>query len=446
MTAWLWMTCLCAPAMAVAAGDLFTEIPFTKACESAQEAGRLLLVYFSEPDNAQCDAYREQTWSNEAVQRWFDAKVVAVELPAETSAEVRAEFDVRLLPTVLVLTPEGNVRARVIGFREPDVLIRQLGMQIEASDPLALARHRFEQDNGNPAGLLTYAKALEESGKIDEAVERYGQCFEVSRKVSGGYGGAQLVVIDELGRLAAENLAAKQSLMKFRDESRKRLLQEDAHQSDPAVFAAANGWLGNLDDTFTFYERLREEHPDGLNTRLLREAAVDSALKLKQYDRIASVIDIVQHAERAYEQYQWDQRRPAPQDSEAQQFRAFERKAFVDRTVKYYEILVGLGEDGNAASVASMILNVDDEPQTYIALARAAVRAGRVSPVHAQQVRQAIDLADVVEVDAVATLVEILASLDRREEAARVIIEFTPKLADPAGADRLRRILTQVGK
>ncbi len=446
MTAWLLMTCFWAPVTAVVAGDPFTEIPFTKACESAQQAERLVLVYFSEPDNVQCDALREQTWSDDAVQRWLGANVVSVELTADKSAEVRADLDVRLLPTVLVLTPQGNVRARVIGFREPDVLLRHLAMQIEASDPLGLARRRFEKDDGNPAGLLTYAKALEEAGKIDEAVERYGQCFEVSRKVAGGYGGAQLVVIDELGRLAAESLAAKQTLMKLRDESRKRLLQEDAHRSDPAVFAAANGWLGDLDDTFKFYERLKVEYPDGLHTRFLREAAVGSALRLRQYDRILSVIDILQHAERAYERYQWDQRRPTPEGREAQQFRAFEQTAFVDRTVKYYEMLVGLGEDENAASVASMILNVDGGSQTYLALARAAVRTERVSPTNAQQVRQAIELADVVEVDAVATLVEILARLDRRDEAARVIIEYAPKLDDPTGADRLKRILTQTGK
>jgi len=445
MTAWRWIICFSVLSTTAVAGEALPQMPYSGACEAARSADRLLLVYFSEPDNAQCDAYREQIWSNDAVRRWLGANVVAVEMTADTSAKVRADLDVRLLPAVLVLTPDGVVRARVIGFREPNVLIRQLDMQIEASDPLALARRRFEQNKNEPAGMLSYAQALEEAGAVDEAVKHFVQCFEASRKGGHGYGGAQLVVIDELGRLATDSLPAKQALTRLRDESRQRIIEDDGHRSDPAVFAAANGWLGNLDDTLAVYEQLKDRDADGLPTRFLREAAVDSALRLRQYDRIRSLIDILEHAERAYQQYQWDQHRPMPEAGEAAQFRAFEKRAFVDRTVKYYEILVGLGEDDNAASVASMILNVDDGPQSYLALARAAVRAGRVLPANAQQVRQAIELADGVEIDTVAVLVEILARLDRRDEAARAIIESAPRLADPADADRLKRILTQAG-
>ncbi|GAG01835.1 unnamed protein product, partial [marine sediment metagenome] len=59
----------------------------------------------------------------------------------------------------------------------------------------------------------------------------------------------------------------------------------------------------------------------------------ERALKLKQYKRIAELIDIQGNVDRAHERYRRDLAKPVPPGTTDEKYRAFERKAFVEQTV-----------------------------------------------------------------------------------------------------------------
>ncbi|MCH8828695.1 MAG: thioredoxin family protein, partial [Planctomycetes bacterium] len=275
----------------------FTQATFDEACTLAKVQAKQVLIYFGDPGTSQDQVYRELTWSDKKVQRWITENTTAIEVVGERAEPLRKRFEVRSLPTVLIVSPDGVVHARVVGFRDAEKLLSELVSTLKASDPVALALRRVETDSTNPTVLLMYARTLAESGRLDDALSHYRRSFDLGSDSPSGFGGIQLVVIDELGRLAVEHRAAQKALLDRRDASRTRLLAGQGSRSDPAVLAAANVWLDDLDDTLFVVARMRTEWPDSVRYRLLRECAVASAVKMRDYEHIPDVIDILEHAD-----------------------------------------------------------------------------------------------------------------------------------------------------
>lgn len=419
----------------------FTEATFDEACSLAEAQAKQVLIYFSDPETAHCKAYRELTWPDKKVQRWIQENTTAIEAAGERAEDLRKRFEVRLLPTVLIVSPDGVVRARVVGFRDAENLLDELESTLQASDQVALALRRIETNSKNPAALLMYARTLAEAGRVDEALLHYKRSFELGSDSVSGFGGVQLVVVDELGRLAVNHRAARKALLERRNASRARLLHGQGERSDPTVLAAANAWLDDLDDTLFVVARLRTERPDSLMYRLLRECAVDSAVKIRDYQHIPEVIDIVEHADRAFEQFEQDRKRVLPAGANIAKFRIFERRAFVERTARYYEMLVGTGKLEEAERLAEKLLAVDGSTDALVALARAGLRTGMPGEANIKQARRAVELDAPPGAEAVSTLVEILLRLDRREQAAQAVEKYGPKLADGEDRARLKRLL-----
>lgn len=422
----------------------FLDLSLDQALEKAQEQGKSVLVHFHDPSKAQCQTYREITWANEEVQEWMNQHVIAIELDAGSNADLLRRFDVRLVPTVVVLAPAGATRATIVGFRDPKTLIGELNTKLRASDPVGLAKTWVEQNSGSPAALLLFARTLEEAGRVDEALDYYLRCFDNTSSMTAGFGGMQLVVLEELGRMSSKSAKAKDAIIQRRDASRQRLLAGHAQRNDPAVLVSANTWLHDFDDTLATFKKLSDEHPRSLMTRLLRESTVESARQLKQYDRIVELIDPAAYAQRAYDQYQGDLRRAVPEGASEADFRALTRSAYIRRTIQYYEMLIGSQRNAHAETIASMLLSIDDSPATWSGLASAGLRSGRPTIANAEQARRAIQEAGgKIDAQSVTTLVQISLLLGQRNEAQRVVEKYLPNITDARKRDFIRRLMQE---
>ncbi len=419
----------------------FADVDFEQACQSAKDSGRTVLIYVSDTGKPQCESYAEFTWGDESVQQWLRERVVAIEVPIQKAPALCKRFDVQHAPTVLVVSPGGKVRARVVGFRDGETLRSEIETKLRASDPVGLAETWVASNSDSPAALLVYARTLEEAGRIDDALEHYLRCFDGRSTSPGGFGGVQLVVVDELGRLSKTHARAKEALMERRDAGRRRLLTGQGTRTDPSVLASANTWLGAVDDTLEVYEKLQSRHPDSLTTRLLCEGAVDSALHFKRYERIVELIDVAAHAKLAYDQYQGDVQRPIPPGASPATFRALTRSAFVQRTVRYYEMLIGVGRHDQAAQLASMLVSVDDSATTWHLLSSAALRTGHPTAVNMAQARRAVERAGSAKTDMIMTLVEISVLLGDPAETAKLVSQLAPQISDAAQRQRLERLI-----
>jgi hypothetical protein len=169
---------------------------------------------------------------------------------------------------------------------------------------------------------------------------------------------------------------------------------------------------------------------------------VDALVDVHRYQEVLDLIDVPQHFDTAYEQYQESARRPLPSGGENEAFRAFLRRQFVESTIKYYEVLVGVGEEESARKIAERILSVDTGSATYAALAAAGLRSGRPSEDHLQQAKKAVELAGAdLPPETLVTLVQILKAMHRPDEAAKALRDHLPKIKDPFDREEIRRRL-----
>ena len=431
----------CGVAIAEDQATPFAAMSFDQACVAAKDQNRLVLVYFSKLGDEQCETFRKLTWHDASVGKWLGEHVIAIEVEASSGQALRARFSVLATPTVLVLSSGGDLRSRIVGFRDAAELLVELDAALQASDPVELARRRLELSADNAAAMLAYARALEEHGKFDAALKQYQLCLERESKRGSQFGGMTLVVLDELSRLGKRFPAAHEALLQIRNASRERLLTGKGSQTDPSVLTASNINLKDANDTFTVFKKLESSAPNDLTTRLFRECAVDAMLAIGDYDRAGKLIDASVYARHAYRQYQYDISKPVPLGADYGEFRSFQGRTYVDRSVKYYEILLGIDQPQDANEIASTLLRVDDGPDTLIAMARAGLRSNHPTEVHAHYVRQALRSYDHPHAELLSLFVKLLIQLDHCDEATEVVDEYGPALDDDAAFESLNALL-----
>jgi len=414
---------------------------FDQACVAAKAQNRLVLVYFSKHGDKQCETFSKLTWLDARVGKWLGEHVVAIEVEASSGQELRARFGVLATPTVLMLSSGGELRSRIVGFRDAAELLEELDAALQASDPVELARRRLELSTDNATAMLAYARALEENGKFDTALQQYQLCLERESKRGSQFGGMMLVVLDELNRMGKRFPAAREELVQIRNASRERLLTGKGSRIDPSVLTASNIHLNDANDTFAVFKKLDSSAPNDLTTRLFRECAVDAMLAVGDYVRAGKLIDAPAHALQAYRQYQDDISKPVPLGADYEEFRIFQGRTYVERSVKYYEILLGINQPDDAKEITSTLLKVDDGPDTLIAIARAGLRSNHPTETHVQYARQALRSYNQPHAELLSMFVKLLIRLDHGDEAIKVVDEYGPALDDDAAFESLKALL-----
>ena len=447
MLGWLLLIGLSGLSADATPAAVFPARSLDEACREADTADKLVLVYFKEADNPDVEQLEERTLADPAVKAWLGQHVLAIEpVPAEETDLVN-EFAVGRRPALVVVGPDGIKRAHVAGAITAQTMLDGLQGQIEASDPVVTARRRLEGPGRNdPAARLAYAKALHEAEQYDDALKQLLRCIDAEPEPDDQVGGgARYVAIAEAGTLIADCPLARQALETRRDAAQERLLAGRAGRFDAALVAAFDRALGTPEHTAELYEQMKERYPQTVSTALLRQSLVDNLLQARAYDQIDKLIDVAKYAERAYETHLEDARRPLPESVNLGSFRAFERRTYVERSSRYYEMLVGMEHNADAARVAAWMLEVDDVAYTRFVLARAALRTGRPSEWHLQYAREAVAASNPPSFDMLVTLVDLLKHFAKSDEAAQLVARYAPQLTDPEEAAQLRRLAPRCG-
>ncbi len=110
---------------------------YDTAVERASATGKPMFVYFGADWCPPCVQMHRNVFSKQDVMKRLKARYVLVEMDLTTStgpsAEVAQQFGVRNLPTMMVLTPDEQVRDRRIGFTPAAALLQWLTPEADAS-------------------------------------------------------------------------------------------------------------------------------------------------------------------------------------------------------------------------------------------------------------------------------------------------------------------------
>ncbi len=105
---------------------------YTEALAEARQSGKPLLVFFSTEECIYCHQMLEKTFQDQQVVE-LSEKFICVQIEASEAPEICKDFHIQAFPTVQFITADGIPLHRVLGRKEPEVLVAQ--MEAALQDP-----------------------------------------------------------------------------------------------------------------------------------------------------------------------------------------------------------------------------------------------------------------------------------------------------------------------
>ena len=354
---------------------LFRDLSLDRARQAASEGGkRFVLVDFYTVWCGPCKKLDETTWKDQGVRDWLSKEAVCLKVDAEKDEALAAKYRVNVYPTVLLLRPDGTEIDRLVGYRDAKTFLADAREVLAGNDSLARARKKLEGANANdPMLRMGYGDALAQKGRAEAALSEYLWCFDHGLEHGPGFTGVRLsFLLARIVQLGRTQPAALDELRKRRDAAGKALEAGKADFPTAMGFTALNSNLGEPEQTLALYDRIKgdKSHPAMVRQYLL-DQALDQLLKAKRYKEVvadsdakAKVRGLIARDEQMKGHF--------PDDAS---LRAFMKRQVCTDGAKYYEALLGSGDQTGAAEVAAMLAGFNPA-DAYTELIAAAKRAG----------------------------------------------------------------------
>ena len=209
------------------------------------------------------------------------------------------------------------------------------------------------------------AAALAQSGSYPEALEKYLWCFDHALEHRPGYHGVRLsFLLHYIADLGEKYPPAIEALEQRRDAAEVRLRTGEGNTLTAADFSALNDILGSADRTLSLYTEFKRVDPPQRGVlELFRHdhRLTEMLLEHKRYgDFLEDIGDVSEAVDRSIEMLEY----------------AIEH--FCEDNGRYYEALLGVGQDGEAEDLAQTLLQSYPWPETYRALIKGAIYAGKI--------------------------------------------------------------------
>jgi len=160
-----------------------TDTAFTE----AKLKNRPLIIYFYAPWCSWCLTFDDKVFSDDAVVAATDPFVpLRLNCDHGACASLWKKYNLSSLPTVLVLTPKGEVLGRLGMYRPVPEFIRFLRECLTPGDTMAAVDKKIEQGERTPELLLRSAEQHFEANDFDAAARRYEQAIAAVPKDQTG--------------------------------------------------------------------------------------------------------------------------------------------------------------------------------------------------------------------------------------------------------------------
>lgn len=190
------------------------EKSFEVAREASSKAQKALMVDFGAEWCGFCKKLDRETFSNELVIRLVREHLIAVKVDADKEKDLAKKYNVTGLPTVLFLSPGGDELQRIVGFRPPDLFIKDARKAAESSASLTKLRENAEKNPKDIEAQRAYARAVFAAGNSEEAMKILRGALEASTSDARVQAGLLLDMGDAL-RLAGKAQEAKEMYQKL---------------------------------------------------------------------------------------------------------------------------------------------------------------------------------------------------------------------------------------
>jgi thiol-disulfide isomerase/thioredoxin len=377
---------LVAPWALLLLGAPFRDLSFDKARDVARSEKKCVMVDFFTTWCVPCKKLDATTWKDPKVQEWLGEKTVALKLDAEKEVELAKRYSIAGYPTILFVQPDGKEIGRIVGYRKPEQFLKEADDTLGGKDAVARAREELAGRENDPMARKQFAKALADSGRLEEALAEYLWCFDVGKDAASFHGVRVSFLLAEIAALGRRHPPAIEALEKRRDEAQTALSAGTGDDGDVTDLCALNKYLSTPEKTLALYDRMKA---DGLLGEELARAFVrridDLLIDAKRYSQLVEGTgDVEEKVNRLFELHSRTASATSDESEESRKMiETVSRQHTVKNVSKWYEVALATGEKTLAARIADKVIAFDPSGFAYATLIERASRAGDDAAVRA---------------------------------------------------------------
>jgi thiol-disulfide isomerase/thioredoxin len=364
-----------AAALAGADEGPFRDLSLDRARQAATDGGkRLVLVDFYTVWCGPCKKLDETTWKDQQVRDWLSNEAICLKVDAEKDVPLAEKYRINVYPTVLLLRPDGAEIDRLVGYRDAKAFLADARDALAGNDSLSRARKKLEGANANnPSLRMNYGNELAQKGRAEDALSEYLWCFDHGLEHGPGFTGVRLsFLLARIVQLGQSHPAALDELRKRRDAAGKDIEARRADFNAAMGFTALNSYLHEPQQTLALFDRIKADKSQPAMVRdYLLGQATDQLLEAKRYTEVIAGSDARAKVRERIARHERD-KSFFPDDPS---LRTFMKRQVSVEGAKYYEALLGSGDQAGAAEVATALVAFDPT-DAYPPLIAAAKRAG----------------------------------------------------------------------
>lgn len=409
----------------------FHDLSYEEAAALAAADEKIVIIDFFTTWCLPCKEMDRTTFQDPEVAAWLAEHAIALKVDAEeneTNEALAARFGVKSFPNYVYLTPEGELLDRITGKKDSGEFLELSASVIAGDNAVIRAQRTLAQgDENDPMLRMRLADAYREMARYDEALREYLWCFDEGAEHDPAYSGVRLsFLLGYIGRLGTSYPPAREALVERRDGAKQRILDGETGDEAARVFARINDTLGESAATLALFDSLKDSDVlDAEAARALVREIFDLLVDAKRYGEIVSHLDVPGRAAFHLRLFDDDARRE--QDNEANYSEVMLKGLREARTMltrravaACYQVLVGVGEHLEAASIADKLIERLDDAETLNALAWAGYLTGSPVEENLSMAREAYLQTGGDSLPIVDTLARLLAVMGHRDEAVSV--------------------------
>lgn len=238
---------------------LFSPLPFAEAVELARKQQRLLLIDFTAEWCAPCKNMDRTTWVDPKVVEWVGRHAIAVQVDVDAEGATASRFDVRAMPTLVVLRDEA-VLDRSTGARSASALLEWLDGVLAGRTELQSMEETL--DPNDPSDRLALAQKLLEGNQLAEAEGHLEALWLHGHEWQPGWIGVRMsYLVSEIETLISRSPHALETFTAIRDRLTPQLTADEPLRD----WLTLNTLLGDQDRSLAWFDTVKSAPPAWLH-------------------------------------------------------------------------------------------------------------------------------------------------------------------------------------
>ncbi|MBA3858450.1 MAG: hypothetical protein C0507_16205 [Cyanobacteria bacterium PR.3.49] len=348
---------------AMAASEVFSNLPYAEAKQQAQKEEKLLLLDFTATWCPPCRKMESTTWVDESVQKYIKENAIAIQIDVDKDSKTSALLKIEAMPTLVLFAPKGGGKefGRQVGYMSASELLRWMEGAKSGKTSKEIEKENLAGSDNSIWDRVSKARELATAGKNAESLDEYIWLWSNIRAEDPNLGSIRTGLVPmEIKKLSALVPSGKASVAALRDAAEQAGNRHD--------WILLNGILDDNARTLVWFDKAKVD-PGQRDVILKNTASLQSVLYSNaRYLDVANVLyaDPIKKVNEIWQCAQ-DLKKPRPDTEVSKSF-----DPFPSMVVMLYGAYVGAGKDEEAQKIEAECIRLGDSPDLRTALANMA--------------------------------------------------------------------------